>query len=237
MTRIVNRLQVEWNEVERPYEGFPPWSFYRVIVDGRTLSDCAHPFDAGDDQIVMQECDHCGHCGHPSVAVRRYGGLIYWFGYVPEPRGGDPFFDAGDFRAFDPAQYEAALGRGRVDDLPEMSRADVTALIAGRRFPDWHDALYTIPDLEGDPQGRVALRELAEAFRSDAEAFYVEDVSRSKLTLRIGLELPGTPEAVYEIGECDSGLAARPVALPDCPVWISGPALSAWAAKVLAAAR
>lgn len=232
----MNRLQVEWNNVERPYPGFPPWPFYRVIVDGQTLTDCAHPFGAGDDLIIMRECDHCGYCGLPSVEVRRYGDQVYWYGHAPESRGGDPWFDAGEFRAFDRLEYETALGRGRTDDLPQMCSDDVHALTRALSFPDWRDGLYTFPDLDEDLQGRVALRELWESFIADRHDFFVVPAA-TRLRLRIGLELPGTPEAIYEIGDDDGKLAVKLVALPTCPVWITGPALATWAAKMLAVAR
>lgn len=232
----MNRLEVKLHDVDLHDSTLGRHSLLQVLVDGAVLTNSAEPFTAGQDLIILEQCLDCGMCGLPSLAVRRHGNHVLWFEYY-ETWSNDSSFVPIEFFAFDRDQYEAALGTGFSGDLPEVSGAYVASLIARRGFPDWCQGLYTIPDLEGDPQGRVTLRELRESFITDTERLGVVADREPKLRLRIGLERPGTPEAIYEIGDSDGELAVKLVWLPHCPVWISGPALANWAAKILSIAR
>lgn len=232
----MNRLRIEPYDVELEMADLGRYSLVRVFVDDRLEASKAEPFAAGDDSIILDQCLCCGMCGMPEIEVRRLEDEVLWFRVDSEPlRDLGPSW--AEVRIFARDEYEAALGKDSTENLPEVSGKDVLAFVNEQRFPDWHDGLYTIPDIEEDPQGRVALRELRESLQADGDELFVVPAATTTLRLRIGLELPGTPEAVYEIGDDDGRLAVKLVALPTCPVWITGPALAKWAAKILSVAR
>ncbi len=236
-------LEVSEREIE--YVGCSLRVFV-VRVNGEVLSESFAPFDAASDELNLGICEECYaatrgsimSCGGPDYAVRRHADTIYWFltkgGWDPEEddwcnnaRDYDPTVDR-DWKAinvleFTVRDYETQV-QGSSAGLPDFSADDLRLLLNRCRLFPWQLGLYTIPDLDGDSQGRLLLRGISQFVRKSEIALAM--APERFRTIRVGIETPGIPEVVFDLGESTQGIAIRLLENPNCPFWLTSPDLA-----------
>jgi hypothetical protein len=202
-----------------------------VYLDGQLVSGAVERFQASSEEIWTEICRDCSierkgiavSCGFANIAVRRHGDLVYWF--LTDFDWIRPLLDDaahGQVWSFSVTSYEAQL-EGSTAQLPDFTSADARSILnRGRVFPR-QLGLYTIPELEDDPQGRELLEIILEV--AATEDMTLCDAPASFRTIRIGIETDGVPETIVEVGNVKGGCAVRFVANPKFPLWLTSEAI------------
>lgn len=199
-----------------------PGPFWDVRLDDGTHWPDAHPFAADADRIVLSECLECYHCGSPNTLVRQAGDAIVWL------RSQDDFwpeFEFGEAKVFARKHYESVLG-GSAANLPQLSGREIRTEIQSQRLPQPRDGLYRIPEVADDSQGRTWLDRLIAAILVLDDSVRIIEAPEEILEIRVGLEIPGVPEVVTQLGMVDNDVAVLLAALPRFPLWIADPVLT-----------
>lgn len=198
-----------------------------VYLDGQLASDQFEPFTASCSSISSEICEECfcatgggiTTCGDRNIAVRRHGALVYWFFADVESliplRFHAPLDSVWSFAVDD---YETQL-QGSAERLPDFTFRDVRLLLGRGMIYPRQLGLYTIPDLEDDPQGRALLDNIQEV--APTESMTICESPEHFRTIRIGIETEGVPETIIEIGVVDGKPAVRFVANPGFPLWLT----------------
>jgi hypothetical protein len=211
-----------------------------VRVDGELLSDSFAPFDAATNELHSRICEVCYgatrgsivSCGPPDYAVRRRGDTIYWYrrdGYWSQDHLNDDETISGDWEAvdmlnFSVVEYESCLQDSSAG-LPDFNLEDVRFLLGRCRVFSSDLGLYTIPDLDDDPQGRRLLRGINQLIREGD--LTLASAPAQFRTVRVGIETPGIPEMVVQLGRSKQVDVIRLVANPGFPFWLTSPSLAA----------
>ncbi len=217
----------------QPYEssgesGMRFW-LWRVEIDGKLFSKSMSPFQASDARVERYGCGSCGVAGDGMVFydVRRLGDRVIWI-Y-------DDLFNAGriqefenlpELYVFDGGEYERELGAGSVAELPELTIAEMRALLL-RYLPPAALALYVNPESLDDPRGSALLQQVHRALSEDGEITTVYGCPENHIEISIGLDLPGVPECRWFVGKNETGVCAMFAAFPQLPCWIGGQQVTA----------
>jgi hypothetical protein len=220
----VATIEVHKNEIE--YYG-RTLRVLAVRIDGQLVSDSFQLFDASTESIASDICEECyaatdgaiATCGHSNIAVRKHEDTIYWFladhEYVAPLIPNVPLNHVWSFPL---KNYELQLN-AKTSCLPEFNSVDVQLILNRPAIYGPKLGLYTIPDVEGDPQGRMLLDVIAQAIKSvDLEICPAPENYR---TIMIGIDSEGIPETVVEIGLVNHRCAMRFVAHPSFPLWLT----------------
>lgn len=226
-----SHLRIESFEFDLPsFWGTPAThrsTYWRVWIDTRLIAKFASPFTAADESITIFQCEECGQCGLPSILVRAHCGEVYWLDNAKYPLG-DRTNTLGrhGFRTFDPRHYEAALTSGRAAELPVLSTRDLDGYFDRLAIPNRDDVLYVIPEIAGDPAARRLFHDVESTLRGHNSEFTLTLQPKEPFTVRIGIDEPGFPEALWIIGRIADRIAVRFDAFPDFPFWITSSELS-----------
>jgi hypothetical protein len=198
-----------------------------VYLDAQLASDEFEPFDASSDLINSGICKECyastgGHittCNDRNIAVRRHGDTVYWLfadcDWIHPLRIDVPLDRVWEFTV---DEYETQL-QGSADRLRDFTSADVRLLLGRGTIFQRHLGLYTIPELEDDPQGRNLLDIIEEV--AATHDMTICDAPERYRTIRVGIETEGVPETILEIGSIDDKPVVRFVANPGFPLWLT----------------
>lgn len=223
-------IEVQENQIE--YYGHA-LRVFSVRLDGQLVSDSFQRFDASTEAIASRICKECyastgggiATCGNADIAVRRHEDCIYWFladhEYV-EPL--IPNVPLNHVWAFPLEDYELLLN-GNASGLPDFNLADIKLILKRATIYRPELGLYTIPDLDDDPQGRRLLDVIARLLdviaRSSTTDLRICPPPADYRTIRVGIESEGIPETVVEIGMVNHRCAVRFVAHPSFPLWLT----------------
>jgi hypothetical protein len=204
---------------------------FAVYLDGQLVSAAFERFNASSDEISTEICRDCSierngigvSCGDANIAVRKHGDLVYCFlTDLDWIRPLLPDVAHGQVWSFPVASYESQL-EGSTAQLPGFTNEDVRSILnRGRVFPR-QLGLYTIPELDDDPQGRELLEIIQEVAATDDMT--ICETPTSFRTIRIGIETDGVPETIVEVGNTNDGCAVRFVANPGFPLWLTSEAI------------
>lgn len=200
---------------------------FAVRIDGQLVSDTFGRFDASADSITSEICEECyaatggqiAICGEDNIAVRRHGDTVYWFLAVRERVV--PMLDdvaSNHVRSFPRRAYEKELSSD-ASPLRDFDSRDIHWILNLEPVYPAHLGLFTIPDVEDDPQGRRLLDVVARVVQS--RDLVVCDAPAESRTIRIGIDTKGVPEVVVEMGKATRGYAMRLVANPGFPLWLT----------------
>ncbi len=212
----------------QPYEssgesGLRFW-LWRVEIDGKLFSKSMSPFQASDARVERYGCGSCGVAGDGTgfYAVRRLGDKVLWI-Y-------EELLDSGTVRefenlpecfVFDGKEYGAMLGVGSAAELPELTMAEMRALIL-RYLPPASLSLYVSPECPDDPSGSALLTHVHLVLSGSGDITPVSDHPVRPIEIRIGLDLPGAPECRWFVGKNDAGTCAMFAEFPKLPCWLGG---------------
>lgn len=206
-----------------------------VEIDGHIVSAEFPPFDASAQSIGTTTCLECyvathgkvTFCGslpegidsHDVIGIRRHQDQIYWFHQHDQWSCPIiPGFPKDHVWSFPVANYERELG-GESSTLPDFSIEDILRILnMGVRFQP-ADGLFTIPEIDNDPQGRRLLRLIDEIARSDK--LQLCQPPNETTSIRIGIESPGLPECCIQIGQNDRSYAILFEDNPAIPHWLT----------------
>jgi hypothetical protein len=205
------------------FESGASFKLWRLLVDGDEITDSAKPFCASEAEIVLEECNECGHCSLRDVCVRRVGDQIIWFNKPPTDR----YFESlnGRVLAFNQDDYASVALSGNIQGLPLMKREELEGLVRAIKPPKPDVAIYRIPDSASDPNGRLALALLRDALATPEVRWDFAAAPDSSIELRIGLDIAGIPEAIWQVGRGDNRAALCFLAYPELPIWVRSDAL------------
>jgi hypothetical protein len=133
---------------------------------------------------------------------------------------GEPEIDFGEAKVFDREHYEQRLSDS-TSQLPRIRGAEICREIQSQQLPSPRDGLYRIPEDPDDSQGRAWLEEFYAAIHALDDRVCIVAPPERFVEVRVGLELPGVPEVVAQIGKLDQRLAVLLVSLPRFPLWIA----------------
>jgi hypothetical protein len=122
---------------------------------------------------------------------------------------------------FDGKEYGTMLGVGSAAELPELTMVEMRALIL-RYFPPASLALYVNPEFPDDPSGSALLTHVHVVLSGSGDITLVSEHPERQIEIRIGLDLPGTPECRWFVGKNDAGTCAMFAAFPKLPCWLGG---------------
>jgi len=195
-----------------------PTEFCKVAIDGQEIATTAKLFTATDTSIVLRECDYCGCCGWDDVKVRRTSdSTILWYSEAVD-KGIGTVLPRERLFEFETRAYEKALG-GTADAIPELTQEEFRSL-PQFSIPNWEDALYTTPEIEGDRFGKQTLRAFSDAIKDGKLQFHFGKPTQIH-ELAIGLDLNRHPEMRIEVATEESGHVIRFAHLPCIPLWLS----------------
>jgi hypothetical protein len=212
--------------------------FWRIVIDGKEITDRATPFAPEDDYIELAgniEYPYFAD-GYDFVTVRYADKYILWFGIdatyrIYEDRGK---FSGTDFLyVFDREQYIHASNqhkasfrqRTRTGGFPILESAElITCLVS--MLPRPEDALYRTIANPQDVTGEFFLRRLKRTIQEHGKDLRITAVPDKYVTLNIGLDLPEFTECIVHIGRTESGYAIRLAQSPAFPVWLSSAAFN-----------
>jgi hypothetical protein len=205
------------------FESGTSFKLWRLTVDGEEITDSAKPFSASDAEIILEECNECGYCSLRDVCVRRVGDQIIWFDKPPTDR----YFESlkGRVLAFNQDDYASVALSGDIQALPLMKREELEGLVRAIEPSKPDVAIYRIPDSVSDPNGRLALALLRDALATPEVRWDFAAAPDSSIELRIGLDIPGIPEAIWQVGRVDNRTAFCFLAYPELPIWMRSDAL------------
>ncbi len=202
-------------------ESFFFW-LWRVEIDGKLFSKTMSPIQASDARVERYGCTHCGVAGDGTgfYAVRRLRDRVLWIyeelldsGTVRE------FENLPESYVFDGDEYDKALGGGNVAELPELTSAEMRALII-RYLPPASLALYLDPETSDDPRGSELLMRVHKVLSGDVELTEAREYPQRFIGIIVGLDLAGEPECSWFIGTSAEGLCVMFAAFPKLPCWI-----------------
>jgi hypothetical protein len=220
----VDRIDVFENQIE--YYGHA-MRVLAVQINGQLVSESFQLFDASTETIASQICEECyassggeiATCGQSDIAVRKHGNRIYWFladhEYVTPLITNIPL---NHVWAFPLDNYESQLN-ANTSRLPDFSSTDIRLILSRATIYPPELGLFTIPDLEADPQGRILLDVITQVINSDD--LTICSAPENYRTIRIGIETEGIPETIVEVGIVDGRVALRFVAHPSFPLWLA----------------
>ena len=200
---------------------------FAVRIDGQLVSDSFQLFDASTEIIASHVCEECyagsggqiATCGHADIAVRRHEDTIYWFladyEYVSPLT---PNARLNQVWSFLLETYELQLN-GDTSRLPDFSMADIQLILNRATIYPAEFGLFTIPDIDGDPQGRQLLDVIGRSIT--ANDLVIVAAPETYRTITIGIESEGIPEVVIDVGVINRRCAIRFVAHPSFPLWLT----------------
>ncbi len=219
----MNRISKQPREIELA-DNLGTAEFWVIFVDGEQITSNARPFNAATTELVLDECETCSFCGMKEVTVRKLGdSSIVW--YVTLDPAYTPKLRRDRLLIFDRSEYENVFGE-ESDSLENFGRKDIQHFLRGVTMPDWHDSLYTIPELPSDPMGRWALRIFIDTLNDDRLRFHIDETIETHSILRIGVDVAGIPETVVHFNFGFERIAFRLNANPWLPFWMSHPTMS-----------
>jgi hypothetical protein len=220
----VATIEVRENQIE--YHGHT-LRVLAVHIDHQLVSDSFALFDASSETVASHICAECyaaaggelATCGHYDIAVRRREDTIYWFladhEYVSPLMQDVPLNHVWSFPL---ENYERQLN-ANASGLPDFNLADIHLVLRRATIYRAELGLFTIPDVDDDPQGRLLLDVVARSIAADDLAI-CPPPDRYR-TIRIGIETDGVPETVVEVGIVNQRCAMRFVAHPSFPLWLT----------------
>lgn len=200
---------------------------FAVYLDGQLASGDFERFKASSVLISSEICQECYAatgggivtCGEPDIVVRRHGDFVYWFLADREwVRPLIPDVALGHVWSFPVESYESQL-EGSTANLPDFGSAEVRSILNRARIFPRQLGLYTIPEIEDDPQGRGLLDIIQEV--AEAGDWTICEAPESFHAIRIGIETTGVPETIVEVGKVNRECAVRFVANPGFPLWLT----------------
>jgi hypothetical protein len=200
-------------------------TFWKVLIPDRLISDRARPFTPADAELTLHECLSCGHCGLPSVLVRAVGPVVAWIN-KPNSLASSCPLGPDEMLIFDKETYGHLLPGADVEDLPNISDADLADYLRCLQFPDPQVALYREPESPNDPQGQRILAGVRDAIASHVPDTRIVSVQGLTHSLRIRLDMADFPECVWEIADVPTGYAICFQTFPTFPVWLASKPLS-----------
>jgi hypothetical protein len=129
-----------------------------------------------------------------------------------------PDVTLGHVWSFTVESYESQLD-GSAAQLPGFTNEDMRSIFRRARIFPRQLGLYTIPELDDDPQGRGLLDIIQEIAATDNMTLC--EAPASFHTIRIGIETGGVPETIVEVGNVSGACAVRFVANPEFPLWLT----------------
>jgi hypothetical protein len=116
----------------------------------------------------------------------------------------------GRLRASSPGKHIATTGFHRRGDAIDLEARSIYPARLG---------LFTIPDLADDPQGRRLLDPISRIVEAAQMTICSAPASARRIT--VGIESPGIPEVIVELGRVERRCAMRFVQNPSFPLWVS----------------
>jgi hypothetical protein len=193
-------------------------------INGQTVFDQAAPFDASTTSIYSTICKECfastnggiASCGNPDIAVRRHDDVVSW--YIVDPDFVPPNVAPNQIWSFLRKDYERVL-QNNASSLPDFTSEEIQTLLGRNSLFPSEMGLYTIPDLDDDPQGRKFLDSVDRVVT--AGRFEITNTPASYFSVRVGIETTGVPECVVAIGMIDKLCSIRFVENPRFPLWLT----------------
>lgn len=230
------------------------YRLWKLSLNGKLLTDVALPFFATQSliQLDIDPCNPFLEDGNKFVFVRQSGRYVIWYG-ANDPElyyGHTPDALHQNILTFDKAHYTAVIdaqaptpeqveiyrrpGALPPDHLPDLKLDEIKQLFLDRyhnvdktlAFAEADDAIYRIPEHPNDSRGYWLIYRLWKAIlEAENPAIAVCDPPETWIELRIGLDLPGVPEAVWWVGKIEGRAAVRFIAYPSFPLWLGGQAI------------
>lgn len=198
-----------------------------VYIDGQLVSDSFQLFDAATETIASRICEECYAatggaivtCSGPDIAARRHASTVYW--YLADHESASPLVPnvpLNQVWSFPSEQYESHLN-GNSSRLPDFSSPEIQLILNRATIYRPELGLFTIPDIDDDPQGRQLLDFIAQCIAS--RDWKVCPAPETYRTITVGIEAKGIPEVVVQVGKVNEHGAICFVSNPSFPLWLT----------------
>lgn len=193
------------------------------LVDAKFSASSQVVWEYGDDRRDLRSYS-VFRCGDSVVWARS------WFFFIKTlddlfDEWGRRHYDLDDLYLFERSQYENAIGGGNVSTLPEVSYFVLAWMFLSANLATPEDVLYREPATRGDPYGR-GISAVVWHWYNETVADRLRTFTRCPeptvyTTVRLGLDLPGFPEACWDYTIATNRLFIRFVDNPRLTIWLT----------------
>lgn len=202
--------------------------FWRIIIDGKEITDRARPFAPQEHYIEMRgdiQIPYYGD-GYDFVRVRYTENYVLWFGIDENYE-----IELNDFSGvdllyvFDRDTYIQTVNQHRSSPIPELDLswamlepAELKSYLM-KRLPRPEDALYRTLENRYDATGEIFLRRLQRCLQNSHD-LHIATAPETFITLNIGLDLHEFTECILHIGRDKTGYIVQFEQNPAFPFWL-----------------